>query len=76
MSRPKKVNNKVPSNPFAQPWFDWSTMDSKDVRKAIKLACMILRSNGVTESRISKFIKDMGFEPKDFSQIKKDVTDV
>lgn len=62
-----------PSNPFSQPWFDWSTMDSKDIRKAIRLVCMILRSNGVTERRIAQLIKDMGFQSKDFAQPKEEV---
>lgn len=62
----KKSDKSEPSNPFAQPWFDWSTMDSIEIKKAIRLVCMILRANGVTESRISKLIKDMGFLPKDF----------
>ncbi len=60
---------KEPSNPFSQPWFDWSTMDSVEIRKAIRLVCMILRSNGVTERRIVKFIKDMGFQSKEFMDV-------
>lgn len=57
---------KEPSNPFSQPWFDWSTMDSVEIRKAIRLVCMILRASGVTERRISRLINDMGFYPQDF----------
>jgi hypothetical protein len=57
---------KEPSNPFAQPWFDWSTMDSVEIRKAIRLVCMILRANAVSERRITRLINDMGFLPKDF----------
>jgi hypothetical protein len=71
MPREKK-EKKSPSNPFSQPWFDWSTMDSVEIRKAIRLVCMILRSNAVSESRITKLIKDMGFLPKDFVDVSKE----
>lgn len=62
----KKSEKKSPSNPFAQPWFDWSTMDSVEIRKAIRLVCMILRASGVTERRISRLLNDAGFYPQDF----------
>lgn len=63
---------KEQSNPFAQPWFDWTTMDSVEIRKAIRLVCMILRSNNVTEARITRFLHDMGFDKRDFPNAQKE----